>query len=112
MGPPWAPLNACGRHLSSGQLPHVSCGRGPANIRECRLVPHHLLLQGVNHQVDLQASPYAMTRDCNFILDRLPGLPEVLLFTGGSGKQHLFVQASSLPCTFRLCAHIHTPFPP
>jgi sarcosine oxidase len=41
-------------------------------------------------RVDLQCSPYTMTRDGAFVLDRLPGCPEVVVFTGGSGRAFKF----------------------
>ena len=41
-------------------------------------------------RVDLQCSPYTMTCDGAFVLDRLPGCPEVVVFTGGSGRAFKF----------------------
>lgn len=45
---------------------------------------------GVGGRLDLQASPYTMTRDQDFVLGELPGHPGVLLFTGGSGRAFKF----------------------
>jgi len=41
-------------------------------------------------RVDLQCSPYTMTPDGAFVLDQLPGCPEVVVFTGGSGRAFKF----------------------
>ena len=39
---------------------------------------------------DVCVSPYTMTRDGFFILDRIPGIPEVAVFAGGSGRAFKF----------------------
>ena len=41
-------------------------------------------------RLDLVCSPYSMTSDNYFILDRLPGIPEISLFTGGCGRAFKF----------------------
>ena len=39
---------------------------------------------------DLFCSPYTMTADGMFILDQLPGFPQISLFTGGNGRAFKF----------------------
>lgn len=39
---------------------------------------------------DMQSSPYTMTKDGYFVLDKLPGRPEVCMFTGGNGRAFKF----------------------
>lgn len=39
---------------------------------------------------DLYCSPYTMTSDGMFVLDQLPGYPEVSVFTGGNGRAFKF----------------------
>ncbi|KAK9822539.1 hypothetical protein WJX74_002337 [Apatococcus lobatus] len=39
---------------------------------------------------DVRVSPYTMTRDGFFVLDRIPGMPEVSVFAGGSGRAFKF----------------------
>ena len=39
---------------------------------------------------DLYCSPYTMTADGMFVLDQLPGYPEVSVFTGGNGRAFKF----------------------
>jgi len=39
---------------------------------------------------DLYCSPYTMTADGMFILDHLPGFPQISLFTGGNGRAFKF----------------------
>ena len=39
---------------------------------------------------DLFCSPYIMTSDGMFVLDQLPGCPEVSVFTGGNGRAFKF----------------------
>jgi len=39
---------------------------------------------------DMQASPYTMTKDSFFVLDKLPAHPEVSMFTGGNGRAFKF----------------------
>lgn len=46
--------------------------------------------QGVGECTGIHVSPYTMTRDHRFILDRLPEHPEICLFTGGSGRAFKF----------------------
>ena len=45
-------------------------------------------LDGVEERLETVISPYAMTRDVNFVLDRLT--PKLSLFTGGSGQAFKF----------------------
>ena len=45
-------------------------------------------LEGVQERIETVISPYAMTRDVNFVLDRLT--PKLSLFTGGSGQAFKF----------------------
>ena len=46
--------------------------------------------EGVGERVDMQCSPYCMTKDSYFVLDTLPGLPQVTIFSGGSGRAFKF----------------------
>jgi len=46
--------------------------------------------RGIGECLDLHVSPYTMTRDQYFILDRLPSHPGVTVFTGGSGHAFKF----------------------
>jgi hypothetical protein len=43
--------------------------------------------RGFQAPLDLQCSPYCMTRDLSFVLGALPDLPQVLLFAGDCGRQ-------------------------
>ena len=45
---------------------------------------------GIQECVGLYFSPYTMTKDTLFVLDKLPGYPEISLFTGGSGQAFKF----------------------
>ena len=45
---------------------------------------------GIGERVDMFASPYTVTRDQYFVLDRLAKHPEVTLFTGGCGRAFKF----------------------
>ncbi len=45
---------------------------------------------GIDKCVSLQCCPYTMTKDTFFVLDRLPKLPQVMVFTGGSGQAFKF----------------------
>eukprot|EP00232_Nephroselmis_pyriformis_P001473 CAMPEP_0182910146 /NCGR_PEP_ID=MMETSP0034_2-20130328/36136_1 /TAXON_ID=156128 /ORGANISM="Nephroselmis pyriformis, Strain CCMP717" /LENGTH=1185 /DNA_ID=CAMNT_0025046447 /DNA_START=31 /DNA_END=3588 /DNA_ORIENTATION=+ len=40
--------------------------------------------------LDMNVSPYSMTKDAMFILDTLPGHPDVSVFTGGNGRAFKF----------------------
>ena len=40
--------------------------------------------------VDLATSPYTITQDQHFILDRLPGLEQVIIFAGDCGRGFKF----------------------
>lgn len=46
--------------------------------------------EGVTAAREMHCSPYTMTRDQNFVLDRVPGHPEIVLFTGGNGRAFKF----------------------
>ena len=46
--------------------------------------------QGFRQRKDLYCSPYTMTADGMFVLDQLPGHPEISLFTGGNGRAFKF----------------------
>ena len=45
---------------------------------------------GVVERVDMQCSPYTMTRDNYFVLDAVPGMEDVIVFTGGNGRAFKF----------------------
>ena len=45
---------------------------------------------GILDCVGLYSSPYTMTEDTLFVLDQLPGYPQISLFTGGSGQAFKF----------------------
>ena len=45
---------------------------------------------GIKESVGLYFSPYTMTKDTLFVLDKLPGYPQISLFTGGSGQAFKF----------------------
>lgn len=45
---------------------------------------------GFQKRKDLFCSPYTMTKDGMFILDELPGHPQICLFTGGNGRAFKF----------------------
>ncbi len=45
---------------------------------------------GIDKCVSLHCCPYTMTKDTLFVLDRLPHLPQVTIFTGGSGQAFKF----------------------
>lgn len=45
---------------------------------------------GILDCVGLYCSPYTMTKDTLFVLDKLPGYPQISLFTGGSGQAFKF----------------------
>lgn len=47
-------------------------------------------LKGVKRRVDMTCSPYSMSKDSFFVLDRLPEHPEIVLYTGGSGRDFKF----------------------
>ena len=47
-------------------------------------------LNGVGRRTSAYVAPYSMTQDPYFVLDRLPGIPEVTLFAGGSGRAFKF----------------------
>jgi len=46
--------------------------------------------EGIGECVGLYCSPYTMTQDTLFVLDKLPGYPQISLFTGGSGQAFKF----------------------
>jgi len=46
--------------------------------------------KGFLQRRDLYCSPYTMTADGMFILDQLPGFPQISLFTGGNGRAFKF----------------------
>jgi sarcosine oxidase len=46
--------------------------------------------RGIGDPIEFRVSPYTMTRDNRFVLDRLPTHPSVTLFTGGSGHAFKF----------------------
>ena len=46
--------------------------------------------QGIQDCLGLYCSPYTMTQDVQFVLDKLPGYPQISLFTGGSGQAFKF----------------------
>jgi sarcosine oxidase len=50
----------------------------------------HSHWRGICECVSLHCCPYTMTRDTLFVLDRLPGFPNVVVFTGGSGQAFKF----------------------
>jgi len=45
---------------------------------------------GIKECVGLYVSPYTMTKDTLFVLDKLPEYPQINLFTGGSGQAFKF----------------------
>lgn len=46
--------------------------------------------RGIGECLGCVTSPYTMTRDQNFVLDRLPGRHNLVVFTGGSGRAFKF----------------------
>ena len=46
--------------------------------------------EGIGECVGLYCSPYTMTQDTLFVLDKLPGYPQISLFTGGAGQAFKF----------------------
>lgn len=46
--------------------------------------------KGVGERVDMFCSPYSMTKDTYFVMDTLPGLPQITVFTGASGRAFKF----------------------
>ena len=50
----------------------------------------HAEWKGFQQRRDLSCSPYTMTADGMFILDQLPGHPQISLFTGGNGRAFKF----------------------
>ncbi|MEM7674741.1 MAG: FAD-dependent oxidoreductase [Myxococcota bacterium] len=47
-------------------------------------------LRGVGPRLETWCSPYTMSPDANFIVDRVPGEPRISFFTGGSGQAFKF----------------------
>jgi len=95
--------------LGSGEPPLIKAGIdwAPEELRVSRIeqlpreTPPSILRQldafmadglvGVGRRRDAHLSPYTMTRDVGFILDRVPGHEDrVLTFTGGSGQAFKF----------------------
>ncbi|KAF5840792.1 FAD dependent oxidoreductase-domain-containing protein [Dunaliella salina] len=62
---------------------------------------------GIGERRDMQASPYTMTKDSYFVLDKLPGRPEVCMFTGGNGRAFKFA-----PLIGRCLAELVLDLPP
>ena len=54
---------------------------------------------GFQKRKDLYCSPYTMTKDGMFILDELPGHPQICLFTGGNGRAFKFSILLGRYCT-------------
>ena len=53
----------------------------------------------------LAVSPYTMTADQNFILDALPGFPQVVVFAGDCGRGFKFsILLSKCVCVTGVCA--------
>jgi len=78
----WAPQNL---RVSD---PNAMTREAPARLLE--LLDGFLFhgLKGVQERVETVMSPYSMTRDVNFVLDRLT--PTLSLFAGGSGQSFKF----------------------
>jgi len=92
-------------HTSDGR-PRIKCGIDwtPSELRVAspelmqREAPARLVelldtflfnqLEGVRERVETMMSPYSMTADVNFVLDRLT--PQLSLFCGGSGQSFKF----------------------
>ena len=68
--------------------PNAMCTEAPARLLE--LLDAFLFneLDGVQERVETVMSPYSMTSDVNFVLDRLN--PKLSLFAGGSGQSFKF----------------------
>ena len=68
--------------------PNAMCSEAPARLVE--LLDTFLFneLNGVQERVETVMSPYSMTSDVNFVLDRLT--PKLSLFAGGSGQAFKF----------------------
>ena len=68
--------------------PNTMCTEAPARLLE--LLDTFLFneLDGVQERVETVMSPYSMTSDVNFVLDRLT--PKLSLFAGGSGQSFKF----------------------
>ena len=68
--------------------PNAMCSEAPARLVE--LLDTFLFneLHGVQERVETVMSPYSMTSDVNFVLDRLT--PKLSLFAGGSGQAFKF----------------------
>jgi len=68
--------------------PNAMCSEAPARLVE--LLDTFLFneLDGVQERVETVMSPYSMTTDVNFVLDRLT--PKLSLFAGGSGQAFKF----------------------
>jgi sarcosine oxidase len=68
--------------------PNAMCSEPPARLVE--LLDHFLFnnVSGIEERVETVISPYSMTSDVNFVLDRLS--PKLSLFCGGSGQSFKF----------------------
>ena len=68
--------------------PNAMCTEAPARLLQ--LLDTFLFneLDGVQERVETVMSPYSMTSDVNFVLDRLT--PKLSLFAGGSGQSFKF----------------------
>ena len=68
--------------------PNAMCTEAPSRLLE--LLDTFLFneLDGVQERVETVMSPYSMTSDVNFVLDRLT--PKLSLFAGGSGQSFKF----------------------
>jgi sarcosine oxidase len=68
--------------------PNAMCSEPPARLVE--LLDHFLFnnVSGIQERVETVISPYSMTSDVNFVLDRLS--PKLSLFCGGSGQSFKF----------------------
>ena len=44
----------------------------------------------IEERLDIQCSPYTMTRDQYFVLGEIPDMPQVIVFSGGCGRAFKF----------------------
>jgi sarcosine oxidase len=68
--------------------PNAMCTEAPARLLELLDTFLFKELDGVQERVETVMSPYSMTSDVNFVLDRLT--PKLSLFAGGSGQSFKF----------------------
>jgi sarcosine oxidase len=68
--------------------PDAMTREAPARLLELLDAFLSTALTGVQERVEARISPYSMSRDVNFVLDRLA--PHLSLFTGGSGQAFKF----------------------